>query len=263
MIPLLVATLEGDSEVIDCPDVLGRSWFKRVASKAVKSANPVSQIRNVSHATANIGRATGRVGAQLARGNVKGAFVDLGRAVTTTVTNPVTMAVGSVDKDAGRKLEGIIKRNDPNALLNRKIFEAVKKAVRPIVKKFAGEFEEEALLLGAEPQPATTKTSLRAARGKILAAATAAGTAAGTAVAGPYGAPVGASLVPAAVDAVIDEIGSSASTEIGKVGAKVAASASDATDSADSDSKSLSSIPKPAIIAAAALAAFFLLKKDH
>lgn len=263
MIPLLVATLEGDSEVIECPDVLGRSWFKRVASKAVKSANPVAQIRNVSHATANIGRATGRVGAQLARGNVKGAFVDLGRAVTTTVTNPVTMAVGAVNKDAGRSLEGIIKRNDPNALLNRKIFEAVKKAVRPIVNKFAGESEENALLLGADPQtlPTTKKAALRAARGKILAASTAAGTAAGAAVAGPYGAPVGASLVPAAVDAVIDEIGSSASAAIGKAGAKVATS--DAIESAASDSASVSSIPKPAIIAAAALAAFFLLKKDH
>jgi hypothetical protein len=260
MIPLLVATLEGDSEVIECPDVLGRSWFKRVASKAVKSANPVAQIRNVSHATANIGRATGRVGAQLSRGNVKGAFVDLGRAVTTTVTSPVTMAVGAVNKDAGRELEGIIKRNDPNALLNRKIFEAVKKAVRPIVNKFAGELEGEALLLGAESQPTTKKAALRAARGKILAAATAAGTAAGTAVAGPYGAPVGASLVPAAVDAVIDEIGSSASAAIGKAGAKVATS--DAIESAASDSASVSSIPKPAIIAAAALAAFFLLK-DH
>lgn len=253
MIPLLVATLEGDSEILEAPDVLGRSWLRRTARGVAKAANPVAQVRNVAHGVANIGRATGRVGMDLSRGNIKGAFVDLGRAVTTTVTTPFTMAVGAVNKDAGRKLEGVIKRNDPAALLNRKIFEAVKKAIRPIVNKFAGEIEEEALLLGADPQtlPTTKKAALRAARGKILAASTAAGTAAGTAVAGPYGAPVGAALVPAAVDAVIDEIGNAET----KKGATAPAAA------VESPAKS-GGIPTVAIVGAAALGALLLLRKD-
>ena len=251
MIPLLVATLEGDSEILEAPDVLGRSWLRRAARGVAKAANPVAQVRNVAHGVANIGRATGRVGMDLSRGNIKGAFVDLGRAVTTTVTTPFTMAVGAVNKDAGRKLEGVIKRNDPAALLNRKIFEAVKKAIRPIVNKFAGEIEEEALLLGAEPQPATKKAALRAARGKILAASTAAGTAAGTSVAGPYGAPVGAAMVPAAVDAVIDEIGNAET----KKGATAPAAA------VESPAKS-GGIPTVAIVGAAALGALLLLRKD-
>lgn len=202
MLPLLIATLEGDIDTHDVDSVypLGRSFLRRAASRVAKAANPVAQVRNVGHGVAKIGRATGRVGMQLSRGNVSGAFVDLGRAVTTTVTTPFTMAVGAVDKDAGRKLEGVISRNDPAALLNRKILEAVKAAVRPIVAKFADDFDDG---FGDE---SSVRASLRANRAKILAASTAAGTAAGTAAAGPYGAPVGAALVPAAVDAIIDEM---------------------------------------------------------
>jgi len=202
VLPLLIATLEGEVDVHDVDSVypLGRSFLRRAASRVAKAANPVAQVRNVSHGVARIGRATGRVGMQLSRGNVGGAFVDLGRAVTTTVATPFTVAVGAVDKSAGRKLEGVIARNDPGALLNRKILEAVKKAVRPIVSKFAGELDDG---FGDE---SALRASLLANRSKILAASTAAGTAAGTAVAGPYGAPVGASLVPTAVDAVIDEM---------------------------------------------------------
>ena len=129
MLPLLIATLEGEVDVHDVDSVypLGRSFLRRAASRVAKAANPVAQVRNVSHGVARIGRATGRVGMQLSRGNIGGAFVDLGRAVTTTVATPFTVAVGAVDKSAGRKLEGVIARNDPGALLNRKILEAVKK----------------------------------------------------------------------------------------------------------------------------------------
>ena len=251
MIPLLVATLEGEAVELEAPEVLGRSWLRRAA----RAANPVAQVRNIGHGVANIGRATGRVGMQLSRGNVKGAFVDLGRAVTTTVTPPVTMAVGAVSKSAGRKLEGVIRRNDPAALLNRKIFEAVKAAVRPIVAKFAGELEDELEAMGEDAQqlPTTKRAALRAARGKILAASTAAGTAAGTSVAGPYGAPVGAALVPAAVDAVIDEIGNKAS---GKPGAAAAASPAETVTAGNG-----SGIPKAAIVGAVAVGAFLLLRR--
>ena len=252
MLPLLIATLEGDIDVHDPDEVypLGRSFLRRVASRTAKAANPVSQVRNVAHGVAKIGRATGRVGMQLSRGNVKGAFVDLGRAVTTTVTTPLTMAVGVVDRSAASKLEGVIARNDPAALINRKIFEAVKAAVRPIVSKFAGDFEDG---FGEDAAvPTTKKAAIRAARGKIIAASTAAGTAAGTAVAGPYGAPVGAALVPAAVDAIIEEIGNK------KSATAPAAPAEDTTAPAEETAKT--GIPTGVKIGAAAAGAFLLYK---
>lgn len=256
MIPLLVATLEGEAVELEAPEVLGRSFLGRMKRRAGNVAS--HQVRNIGHGVANVGRATGRVGMQLSRGNVKGAFVDLGRAVTTTVTTPVTMAVGAVSKSAGRKLEGVIRRNDPAALLNRKIFEAVKAAVRPIVAKFAGELEDELEAMGEDAQqlPTTKRAALRAARGKILAASTAAGTAAGTSVAGPYGAPVGAALVPAAVDAIIDEIGNK---DAGKPGAASAASPAAETVTAGNGS----GIPKAAIVGAVAVGAFLLLRRKE
>lgn len=257
---LLIATLGGDMEAVT---PLGRSFLGRMKRKAGNVAT--APVRAVAHGTANIGRATGRVGMQLSRGNIKGAFVDLGRAATTTLTTPVTMAVSAVAPSAGKKLEGIIKRNDPMALINRKIFEGVKAAVRPIVRKFAG---DEDLYLGEDAHPAAAqaaaeasnmiaagaskKSVLRAARGKIIAASASAGTAAGTAVAGPYGAPVGASLVPAAVDAVIEELTSK------KPGAAPAAA-----EDAGAAPAAASGLPlkKLAVGAGLAVGAYFLLKK--
>lgn len=208
MIPLLVATLEGDSEILEAPDVLGRSFLGRLKRKAGNVAS--HQVRNVGHGVARVGRATGRVGMQLSRGNVKGAVVDLGRAVTTIATTPATMVVGAVSKSAGKKLEGVIARNDPMALLNRKIYQAVKAAIRPIVERFAG---DEVALFGedAATDPAgaaaLAKQSLRSKRAAILTASAGAGGVAGAAIAGPVGAPIGAALVPTVVDELIEEIG--------------------------------------------------------
>lgn len=237
---LLIATLGGDMEEVT---PLGRSFLRRQASRARKVAsavvtapaaivskvspsagrllNPVAQVQNVARTSSRITRATARPLMQLSRGNVRGAFIDLGRAATTTITAPITTAVSSVNAKAGQSLERVIARNDPSALINRKIFEAVKAAVRPIVRKFSGDdwdgfdtFGEEAPAAAAAAAEASQmiaagaskKSMLRAARGKIIAASATAGAAAGTSVAGPYGAPVGASLVPAAVDAVIEEL---------------------------------------------------------
>lgn len=279
--PLLVATLEGETEEVY---PLGRSFLRRQASRAGKVVsaavtapaaivskvsptagrilNPIAQTRNAARGISRITRATARPVMQLSRGNVKGAFVDLGRAVTTTVTAPVTMTAGAVSKSLGQKVEGVIARNDPNALINRKIFEAVKAAVRPIVRKFAGEddgtgiFGDDAAAAQAAADVskmvasgASKKAMLRAARGKILAAAGTAGAAAGTSVAGPYGAPVGAALAPAAVDAVIEEIGNEKKTP--------AASAGTAAQAAALKSK----IPAAALVGVAALGAFLLLRK--
>lgn len=257
MMPLLIATLEGDVEEIDVGNLdqvypLGRSFLRRTASRAgkavVRSVNPISQVANVSRMASRVTRATARPLMQLSRGNVRGAFVDLGRAATTTVSAPLTLAVGAVNKDAGKSLERVIARNDPNALINRKIFEAVKAAVRPIVRKFAGEDLDG---FGEEPAqiPTTKRAALRAARGKILAAASTAGAAAGTSVAGPYGAPVGAALAPAAVDAVIEEIGKEPATR-----------PAPAAGAAGALPKS-SGLPVPLLLGAAGVAAFLLLKK--
>ncbi len=231
---LLIATLGGDMEEVT---PLGRSFFRRQASKVGKVAsavvtapaaivskvspsagrllNPVAQVRNAARTSSRITRATARPLMQLSRGNVRGAFIDLGRAATTTISAPITTAVSSVNAKAGQSLERVIARNDPNALINRKIFEAVKAAVRPIVRKFSGddwdgmdsfgEENPEAAAAAAQASQmiasgASKKQMLRAARGKIIAAAGTAGAAAGTSVAGPYGAPVGATLVPAAED---------------------------------------------------------------
>lgn len=251
MLPLLIATLEGDIDVHD-PDAvypLGRSFLGRMKRKAGNVAS--SQVRNVAHGVAKVGRATGRVGMQLSRGNVRGAFVDLGRAVTTTVTTPFTMAVGTVDRKAASKLEGVISRNDPAALLNRKIFDAVKKAVRPIVAKFAGDLQDG---FGDE---SAVRANLRANRGKILASAATAGAAAGTAVAGPYGAPVGGALAPAAVDAVIEEIVKKARSLANGTAAAPAADA--ATTDAPAASTG-STIPTGVKVAAAGLGVFILSK---
>jgi len=233
---LLIATLGGDMEEVT---PLGRSWLRRAASRATavvtapaaivskvspsagRLLNPVAQVRNAARTSSRITRATARPLMQLSRGNVRGAFIDLGRAATTTISAPITTAVSSVNAKAGQSLERVIARNDPNALINRKIFEAVKAAVRPIVRKFSGDDWDGMDSFGEEnPQAAAAaaqasqmiasgaskKQMLRAARGKIIAAAGTAGAAAGTSVAGPYGAPVGATLVPAAVDAVIEEL---------------------------------------------------------
>lgn len=264
---LLIATLEGDVD-IESVTPLGRSFLGRMKRKAGNVA--VAPVRAVAHGTANIGRATGRVGMQLSRGNIKGALVDLGRAATTTLTTPVTMAVSAVAPSAGRKLEGIIKRNDPMALINRKIFEGVKAAVRPIVRKFSGDGD---LYLGEDAPPAAAqaaaeaanmvaagaskKSVLRAARGKIIAASTAAGTAAGTAVAGPYGAPIGASLVPSAVDAVIEELTSGKTSASGRqVGVK-----NEPVESSDLPASSGPNLKTVAMIAGAGVLAVVLLKK--
>jgi hypothetical protein len=248
---LLIATLGGDMEEVT---PLGRSFLRRAASRAVRTVNPVAQIRNVAHGTANIARATGRVGMQLSRGNVRGAFVDLGRAATQTIAAPITTAVSSVDPSAGKKLEGIIRRNDPNALINRKIFDAVKRAVRPIVRQFSGDV----FGFGEETPITTKKAALRAARGKILAASTAAGTAAGTSVAGPYGAPVGAALVPAAVDAVIEEI-----SKAGSKGATAPAPAADEPAPAPDTAPASAGLPvgKIALGVAVVGGALYFLKK--
>lgn len=251
---LLIATLGGDMEEVT---PLGRSFLRRQASRARKVAsavvtapaaivskvspsagrllNPVAQVRNAARTSSRITRATARPLMQLSRGNVRGAFIDLGRAATTTISAPITTAVSSVNAKAGQSLERVIARNDPNALINRKIFEAVKAAVRPIVRKFSGDDWDGMDSFGEEnPQAAAAaaqasqmiasgaskKQMLRAARGKIIAAAGTAGAAAGTSVAGPYGAPVGATLVPAAVDAVIEELtskkpGAAAAEDVG------------------------------------------------
>ena len=265
MLPQLIATLEGDIDVHD-PDAvypLGRSFLGRMKRRAGKVAS--SQVRNVAHGVAKVGRATGRVGMQLSRGNVRGAFVDLGRAVTTTVTTPLTMAVGVVDRKASKKLEGVISRNDPTALINRKIFDAVKKAVRPIVAKFAGDLQDG---FGDE---SAVRANLRANRSKILASAAAAGTAAGTAVAGPYCAPVGASLAPAAVDAVIEEIVKKARSLANGTAAAPAAdaattdapAAAPAADAATTDAPAAatgSKIPTGVKIAAAGVGVYVLSK---
>jgi len=233
---LLIATLGGDMEEVT---PLGRSWLRRAASRATavvtapaaivskvspsagRLLNPVAQVRNAARTSSRITRATARPLMQLSRGNVRGAFIDLGRAATTTISAPITTAVSSVNAKAGQSLERVIARNDPNALINRKIFEAVKAAVRPIVRKFSGDDWDGMDSFGEEnPQAAAAaaqasqmiasgaskKQMLRAARGKIIAAAGTAGAAAGTSVAGPYGAPIGVTLVPAAVDAVIEEL---------------------------------------------------------
>jgi len=247
---LLIATLGGDMEEVT---PLGRSWLRRAASRATavvtapaaivskvspsagRLLNPVAQVRNAARTSSRITRATARPLMQLSRGNVRGAFIDLGRAATTTISAPITTAVSSVNAKAGQSLERVIARNDPNALINRKIFEAVKAAVRPIVRKFSGDDWDGMDSFGEEnPQAAAAaaqasqmiasgaskKQMLRAARGKIIAAAGTAGAAAGTSVAGPYGAPVGATLVPAAVDAVIEELtskkpGAAAAEDVG------------------------------------------------
>lgn len=217
MIPLLVATLEGETEEIY---PLGRSFVGRMARKTKNVAKAPakavakvasSQVRNVAHGVARVGRATGRVGMQVKRGNIKGAFSDLGRLVTTVATAPATIATGAVSKKAGRALEGVIKRNDPMALLHRKIFEAVKTAIRPVVSKFSG---EEFDGFGADDMA----SKLQGQRAAIIAASVAAGTAAGAAIGGPVGAPIGAALVPAAVDALIKEFA-------GKVSAAVSSEA--------------------------------------
>lgn len=275
---LLIATLGGGMEEVT---PLGRSFLRRQASRAGKVAsavvtapaaiiskvspsagrllNPVAQVQNVARTSSRITRATARPLMQLSRGNVRGAFIDLGRAATTTITAPITTAVSSVNAKAGQSLERVIARNDPNALINRKIFEAVKAAVRPIVRKFSGDdwdgfdtFGEEAPAAAAAAAEASQmiaagaskKSMLRAARGKIIAAAGTAGAAAGTSVAGPYGAPVGATLVPAAVDAVIEEITSK------KPGAGAAPAAASGLP-----------LKKLAVGAGLAVGAYLLLKK--
>lgn len=285
---LLIATLGGGMEEVT---PLGRSFLRRQASRAGKVAsavvtapaaivskvspsagrllNPVAQVQNVARTSSRITRATARPLMQLSRGNVRGAFIDLGRAATTTITAPITTAVSSVNAKAGQSLERVIARNDPNALINRKIFEAVKAAVRPIVRKFSGDdwdgfdtFGEEAPAAAAAAAAAeasqmiaagaSKKSMLRAARGKIIAAAGTAGAAAGTAAAGPYGAPVGASLVPAAVDAVIEELTSK------KPGAAPAAA-----EDAGAAPAAASGLPlkKLAVGAGLAVGAYLLLKK--
>ena len=166
MLPLLIATLEGEVDVhnVDSVYPLGRSFLGRMKRKAGNVAS--SQVRNVGHGVARIGRATGKVAMDVKRGNFQSAFVDLGRAVTTTVSTPLTMAVGVVDRKAASKVEGVIARNDPAALLNRKIFEALKAAVRPIVRKFSGDD------LDGFGDESAVRSTLRAQRAKIVAAST-------------------------------------------------------------------------------------------
>lgn len=250
MLPLLIATLEGEVDVHDVDSVypLGRSFLGRMKRKAGNVAS--SQVRNVGHGVARIGRATGKVAMDVKRGNFQSAFVDLGRAVTTTVSTPLTMAVGVVDRKAASKVEGVIARNDPAALLNRKIFEALKAAVRPIVRKFSGDD------LDGFGDESAVRSTLRAQRAKIVAASVPVGTAIGAKLGGPYGAPIGAGLAPAAVDAVIEE----AIAKARSAAAGSSATAAAAEPVTEGNTATGSKIPTVVKIAAAGVGVYLLSK---
>ena len=66
MMPLLVATLEGD--IVP----LGRSWLRRAASSVSHAAqtaiNPVAQVRNIAHTVAQVSRATAKPVMDVSRG---------------------------------------------------------------------------------------------------------------------------------------------------------------------------------------------------
>ena len=150
-------------------------------------------------------------------------------------------------------------------MVNRKILQAIKIAVRPIVRSFAEDID---FSMGDDAPPTSRAAALRAARTKILAAAAAVGTAAGTAASGPYGAAAGAALVPTAVDMVIDEIArelegkkAAPADAATTTAAAISAGAGQAAPGAGLMSSKILGIPAPLALAGAGVAAFLLLRK--
>lgn len=199
MLPLLIATLEGD--LVEVQPVGG--WFTN-ATKAVSR-----RVSSVGSSISRVGSALSKPIQDIAKGDFRAALINTGRAATTLVTAPVTTTIGVVDPSTGRAVEGVIKRNDPAAMVIRNVIDAgldylipiIRSVARPIVRSFAG---EDAELFGSEE----IRAKLREQRTAIIAAVTAPAVAAATAAGGPPGGAAAAALVPPIVDELIDEIAS-------------------------------------------------------
>lgn len=251
--PLLIATLEGDIVPLGWSISGSLKKVGRVVSRPVKS---------VGHGAARIGRAAAKPALNLSRGNVRGAFTSIGKLATTVVTTPGTMVVGAVSPSLGKKLEGVIDRNDPAAMVMRTTYDvavdpimdlvksAIKAVARPIVKSFAGEAAE---LFGDD----AVRNKLREQRTAIIAAVTAPAVTAATAAGGPPGGAAAAGLVPPIVDQLIDEIanqimGTSSSS----------APAAQAAQPGFMDSK-IFGLPAPLVVGGVALGAVLLVRKSR
>lgn len=140
-----IAALHGaeigcDEWMDDEPLTLGRSFMGRMArragnvTKTVASTvvNPVAVTKNVAHVALNTGRAVGKVGMDLSRGQVTKAFVDAGSAAWKTTTALPVAAAAAVGY--GREAANLQSEYDLGKLSNELVLRLTKKIMKSTVE---------------------------------------------------------------------------------------------------------------------------------
>jgi len=277
MMPLLVATLEGD--VIP----LGRSFASRMKSRVKGAA------KSVGKAAAVTTRATGGVAGKTARAVKKGAVVTgrtvgRGAAVTTRTTGGIAAKTArAVKKGAvvtGRTVghgAATVGRavGHGAATVGRIALRQAKRIIRSVARPMVAKLLEgdEATLFGAD-DPSTAAQFLRSKRDSIIGSVTTAATnaVAASGVAAPA-APAVPVLLPPILDELIDQVAKKGRNALkgqdatpdpatpDPVGVEAGPDLTNSGAISGVMSSKILGVPAPVLLAGAGLAAFLLLRK--
>ena len=235
MIPLLIATLEGDAEEYT-PEVypLGRSFLRRQASRASKA------VSGAVKATGGGLSVAGRVAKRGARKTGGGLSV-VGR-----VTKRAAKTTGRVAVRAGRAIGGAVM--DAGRVSKRVAKRVIRAILKPMVKRALG--ADELAVFGDD-----MAAKVKAVRPTLIAAGTTAATAA--VAASGVGAPA-APAVPVLLPPILDEL----LDQVVRLGKKIL-DEDDPLEPEEVAAASKRSLPLPLILGAAGLVAFVVLRKKR